>query len=973
MDAQQVLAALETGTPLLTATQRLAREWRRRFDAAQRRQGQAVWPSADVLPLEAWVRRAAEEALDAGALGLAPAAPAAVPAAGAGSPPAGGQRPAGAAPIVLSESQARLLWERIVAESPLARDLLRGAATAERAHAAWTLLARWRLPVPALPAAAAAAPLEQRAFAGWAAAYEALLAERGWSDPARLPERVTEALRAGAVAAPPRVLLAGFDELPPQTEALLEALRGAGCDVQTVDPPRRGAAAVRCEAPAAEAEAWRAARWARYWLEHEPAARIGLVVPELGTRRAQLVRALEDVLQPGALLPAQGESARPFNVSQGIALAEYPLVAAALRLLGLIPGKAPLETWSAVLRSAFLAGAEQEAAARARLDVQVRRWGAAELSAAALQAAAEGTRDGATPPADAPADGTSDAASSAAGAPRAPLLAAALRRWRSRFDALPVRQAPSAWALACAALLAALGWPGERGLDSAEFQTLEKWHGLLEELARLDLVAPVVTRAEALATLRRLAAETQFQPEGSEAPVQVLGTLEAGGLAFDHLWVLGLHEEVWPAPPRPSPFLPAEQQRRLGMPRGSMAQSLESARQTTARLLQAAPDVVLSHPRADGDRPLRPSPLLRGLPEATAEALPGWSGSTLAETLAAAGAGALERVADAHAPPIAAGTPLVGGTSLFQDQAACPFRAFARHRLHARAPETPEPGLDARTRGSLVHAAMEHAWRQIGDHAALLALGEPALAALLAQAAATAMEGEAARQRWIGPRLRALERNRLRALLHDWLATERARAPFTVEHVEQRQPLEIGGITVTGRVDRIDRLPDGRRVLIDYKTGRANANAWWGERPDEPQLPLYAASAGAPLAAVAFARVRLREMDFRGVADDAALVPGAARFDRVRLPAGEAPFDSFPAVVERWRATLEALAGRFLQGDARVDPKRADTCQFCELPGLCRVAERRPAYAAEDEPAGDSADEAEARDGVAPEARDGDA
>ena len=45
----------------------------------------------------------------------------------------------------------------------------------------------------------------------------------------------------------------------------------------------------------------------------------------------------------------------------------------------------------------------------------------------------------------------------------------------------------------------------------------------------------------------------------------------------------------------------------------------------------------------------------------------------------------------------------------------------------------------------------------------------------------------------------------------------------------------------------MDRLADGARVLIDYKTGVATAD-WRGERPDNPQLPIYAllqpASAG---------------------------------------------------------------------------------------------------------------------------------
>ena len=44
------------------------------------------------------------------------------------------------------------------------------------------------------------------------------------------------------------------------------------------------------------------------------------------------------------------------------------------------------------------------------------------------------------------------------------------------------------------------------------------------------------------------------------------------------------------------------------------------------------------------------------------------------------------------------------------------------------------------------------------------------------------------------------------------------------------------------RIDRVDRLADDARVLIDYKTGAATTD-WRGDRPDNPQLPIYALAA----------------------------------------------------------------------------------------------------------------------------------
>ena len=74
--------------------------------------------------------------------------------------------------------------------------------------------------------------------------------------------------------------------------------------------------------------------------------------------------------------------------------------------------------------------------------------------------------------------------------------------------------------------------------------------------------------ADAVSRLRRMAADTLFQPETPDVPIQVLGELEATGMQFDHLWVMGLSDETWPRGPRPNPFLPVELQRGAGRAAG---------------------------------------------------------------------------------------------------------------------------------------------------------------------------------------------------------------------------------------------------------------------------------------------------------------------------------------------------------------------------------------------------------------------
>ena len=166
------------------------------------------------------------------------------------------------------------------------------------------------------------------------------------------------------------------------------------------------------------------------------------------------------------------------------------------------------------------------------------------------------------------------------------------------------------WAQRISEALGIAGFPGERSLDSTEYQTLKKWHELVAAFAALDRIVPRTGYADAVSRLRRMAADTLFQPETPEVPIQILGVFEAAGLAFDRLWVMGLSDEVWPPGPRPNPFLPIEVQRAAKLPQGSAGESLELARRLTTEWLSAADEVVLSYPQRDDERELKPSPLI---------------------------------------------------------------------------------------------------------------------------------------------------------------------------------------------------------------------------------------------------------------------------------------------------------------------------------------------------------------------------
>ena len=146
--------------------------------------------------------------------------------------------------------------------------------------------------------------------------------------------------------------------------------------------------------------------------------------------------------------------------------------------------------------------------------------------------------------------------------------------------------------------------------------------------------------------------------------------------------------------------------------------------------------------------------------------------------------------------------------------------------------------------------------------------------------------------------------------------------------LEERRTLSVAGLELSGRIDRMDRLEKGGHALVDYKTGQATRQAWLGERPDDPQLPLYAVSAPENIAAVAFARLNPGEMAFRGFSKERNLLP------KVEL------YRDWRGLLDQWRKQTRDLGAAFAAGDARIDPKYAlKTCRLCDLQTLCRVYE----------------------------------
>jgi len=883
-DLAQRIAA---GCAVVTPNRRLAAHLKRDYDERQLAAGRSAWAAADILSFSAFVERAYGDALySSHVAGL---------------------------PILLAPAQEQALWENLIRESETGKTLLAIPETAALAREAWQLAHAWGL-MPRL----AKFPLNDdgKAFQQWAQRYESITRRERQTDGARLPDVTAALLTRPEIRKPASLVYYGFDLVMPQQAALFKALAAAGCEVTAAGPQLRGGERLRVACADSADEIRRAAVWARARLETarpgaSSAARIGIVAPDLTKQRKAIQRIFSAVMEPDYALPDSRHPTLPFNISLGEALTSYPLVNTAFLALELAGREIDFERASRLIRSPFLAGAETELARRSRLDARLRRRAEPVITLDRLL--------------------TLIAREEAGSTILAQRLSALAEFRKSRLFG---GQRPSVWARAISEALAIIGFPGERSLDSAEFQVLAKWHAVVADLAALDRVVQRAGYGEVVSLLRRMATGTLFQPETPDVSIQVLGELEATGMEFDHLWVMGLSDETWPRGPRPNPFLPVELQRAAGIPQGSADGSLEIARRLTGEWLSCAGEIVLSYPRREDDREFKPSPLIVAVPERDLP-LPAYA----SYRDAVHGLRKLDHSEDAGAPLLGADAVVGGGTTVVRDHAACPFRSLARHRLGAEGLEEPHAGLDAMERGTLVHRVLAQAWMQLKTKSGLESMAVNDLDTLLQQAAEDAVARiRRERPTVLSGRFAEIEKRRLVRLARAWLDVEKQRAGFTVLATEDKRRIEIGGLTLSARLDRVDALDDGRRVVIDYKTGKASPGAMVGARPDEPQLPLYLVSTEPDAVAVAFAQVRAGDMKFAGLARDADALPDVRTLPDGKIRQAE---PSWAQQVEAWRAGLARIASGFAAGDARVDPKRyPDTCRYCDVKPFCRIYER---------------------------------
>jgi RecB family exonuclease len=307
-----------------------------------------------------------------------------------------------------------------------------------------------------------------------------------------------------------------------------------------------------------------------------------------------------------------------------------------------------------------------------------------------------------------------------------------------------------------------------------------------------------------------------------------------------------------------------------------------------------------------------------------------------------------------------AAVPAYGGTTL-EGFDLCSYRWFASHELE---PQPLDPVPDPLVQGGLMHAALERLYRERPGGDPLPRPGS--LAAWTGRGRELVAEIAAERELGSHPAERAMAR-RVERLLERFLAEEAGRetggyepwlleAAFGGQEDSERPVLELDGWGLHGAIDRVDREPGGRAVVIDYKVAGAVTPREKFEEQAKLQLPLYLLAVaehwGAePVAGLYHPLRGTSARRPRGVvaAEAAGDLTGYGPYDRDVVDAGE-----WDELLAESRRRAGEIVDRMRRGEIRRDPgprrglRGHDACPlFCTFAPICR-RDRAPQHEIEE-------------------------
>ena len=824
---------------------------------------------------------------------------------------------------ILDPAHEAMVWHDIIQRSDHGAALINKQATAKAVQEAWQTAHLYEIDFEELYRIGYAQQQPEYAedfsvFVDWVKTFAALCQKHDVISLSPLVEKVIARLKNGAVSAPAHVVVAGFGNPPPLYARLIHALENSA---QSFTRFKAEKPTPKCDViPCAdlESEMVRAAQWVKDCLQQDETASIAIICQEKNRLSGQFRKILNDIFSdPHSINLKNGDINHNLAGAGAGPLINTPIIEAALSILRLNTEWAETLSLCHVLRSPFLAEADSENCARAELEYVLRRSGELKIRMAWVHELA--------------AAKSKPTFSEKLGQNLVAL--ASLRRQ------LPRLAASTAWAELFEKQLETMGWPGERTLDRNEILLLQEWSKVLRIYKECTRWLQPHSLPQALSWIRSLLSASSTVTGSYQARIQVLSPTEADGIFFTHTWVMGLSEQQWPPIKKPTPFIPVSLQKKAGITDSDIKeQAAQALEQLNGFASHAGKKIIFSYPCQDGDLLLKPSMQLRHFDEALLEKTASPQLSALEQTLG--GFSGHHETEDLEETPFITVTDsetLKGSVSLVANQADCPFKAFALHRLNSRRLPEPAVGLSASAFGSILHEVMQRFWQVLKDQASLTALTDQDINELLDEVVTASLTSISRFYPYtMTATFQALEKQRLIKLLRSWIEEERKRGAFSVLETEKKVSWQHASLKFDLRIDRLDLLPDGKLVLVDYKSGKNSEINWRDERQTEPQLMLYSQAVEAEgmqsIEGLFISQIHIDESRYKGISNSDDIYPGS-HLKNKQFPDAT----TWSSLRKEWERTLSELVNEFMNGFTLVAPKSYNSCTYCHLQAFCRI------------------------------------
>ena len=819
-------------------------------------------------------------------------------------------------PLLLYPSQTKQLWENVIGrdvrqnyEEEFEYLLWNISSTASKAKSAYQILCNYQISKDEFKDWMSE---DARHFVGWLNRYEAILKENHWLDSESLPQKMTLMPDSANLTAGLKIALVGFSEWSPQQQSFLEWLEENGAAVQRLehsikDDCSRGPS---FEFENLDQELETCARWARAAIETNPDAhQVGVVIPGIAEMQVRVRRVFSSILNPDSLLEDRQPGQLSFHVTVGSPLTHTPLVVDAYNLLQLTRPRIDTAVMQDIIASDRIKGWSVEWEDRFRLADALVSVGGGNVSIDNVVELAKREQQ-----------------------IQCPRLIRLLKSADQERKGAPKTAEFSFWGRYFVDWLARFTeTAGHRGsLGSNELNAHRAWMSAIDGLAELGLVSGRVSSEFALSKLTRSAGEQNIQPQAARVPIQIGEDVSMLGQSFTHLWILNMNNETWPGSANPNPFIPRSIQKQHKVPNSSPELFKKSVDYRMNMLLSSSRNVVRSCAKSDGGNSYQPSPMLGHPQEYQHDADSDLSRYKDFQTVIAEERNQCELFADWKVRAVEDLQSLRSVRAILKNQSNCPFRAFAEHRLDAGPINTKTVGFHAMDKGSLAHRMFEKIYDVLTSHSELKECGKSGYQNLARTAGQQILKKfNARRLQPIPDEWLQIELQRLTDLAGQWFEVETFyRADFKVIEKEQLKEIDIAGIPVRIRIDRVDQVGSDKIEVIDYKTGNCTLNDILGERPRDPQLMIYACSMDK-IDDVAYAQIKRGDVGLKALSDFRVKdVTGYSRYG-----------DLTQEVIDSWRETIFKLANEFLEGESEVSPLDSNVCSYCHLDSLCRIGD----------------------------------